>query len=130
MTNELSIDQMLNELTITFPALRKRRLSELGKEFAGQSGIWTGADSRHLMQDGEPIFQPLAIDGEPPYINGAVHQAFEAWLHARGWTWARYDGDTFLLRPNSSCDQLDAWFDEHRATIAHSAVDKSDPCPF
>jgi hypothetical protein len=53
------------ELGIVFPGLRKRPLSEFGKEYAGREGIWTGQDTGHDMQDGLPIFNSLA-NGEAP----------------------------------------------------------------
>jgi len=59
MTNEMSTDQMMAELTITSPTLTKRRLSEFGKAYAITPGIWTGADTHHDMPDGDPIFNTL-----------------------------------------------------------------------
>ena len=130
MTTEISTEAMLAELTITFPALWKRPLSEFGKAYAGKPGVWTGADTRHVMQDGEPIFQRVAVVGEPPYINGPVHQAFEAWLEAKGWTWELYDDGRFHLLPSSSFDWLDAGLQEHGAAVTQNAVVDPDPCPF
>ena len=94
----LTTDQLMTELTITFPSLWKRRLSEFGASYAGQAGVWTGQGTPHQMPDGSPIVFDLA-DGEPPY-NGTVHEGFESWLDARGWYCERYDGDTYFLLPD------------------------------
>ena len=96
--NTLTTAQMMSELTITFPALWKRPLSEFGADYAGQEGVWTGGDG-DKMQDGDPIFCSLA-NGEPPY-NGSVHEGFEAWLANRGWGVDRYDGETYFLVPEA-----------------------------
>ena len=97
MTTPMTTEQMLTELSITFPALWKRRLSEFGPDYAGAQGVWTGQDGGHLMQDGYAIFNSLQ-NGAPPY-NGRVHEAFEAWLENRGWYCECYDGCTHFLLP-------------------------------
>ena len=101
-THEISTDEMLQDLTIAFPALWKRRLSEFGTQYVGQEGVWTGADGPHVMPDGDPIFNTLAHDGEAPYSNPPIHDGFEAWLLDRGWAWENYDGGTFFLLPLSA----------------------------
>ena len=101
MKAELTTDQMLIDLSITFPALRKRPLSEFGKDYAGKPGVWTGAESVPLMPDGEPIFNTLADGSEAPYWNPPIHEAFDAWLSNRGWGWENYDGHTIWLVPLS-----------------------------
>lgn len=88
---ELSLDQMMAELTITFPAMWKRHLSEFGASYAGMTGIWTGADSPHVMPDGESIFN----------TGGEVNDAFGSWLANRGWTCEFIDHGTFALLPLS-----------------------------
>ena len=128
MTTEMSTDQMLVELTITFPKLWKRRLSEFGKAYATTPGIWTGADAHHDMPDGDPIFDLLCPDDD--FYDGFVHVGFIAWLDARGWGIERYDGDTFFLLPKSNFDWVKAWPAEHSATVPPSALADSDPCPF
>ena len=96
MNTTITTDEMLAELSITFPRLWKRKLSEFGKDYAKAEGVWTGQDG-DLMQDGNPIFNSLA-NGEPPY-NGNVHEGFEAWLQNRGWYCECYDGCTYFLLP-------------------------------
>lgn len=97
MTKTISADQMLAELSITFPALWKRPLSEYGSAYAGLVGVWTGQDVSHNMQDGAPIFFDAA-DNEAPYIE-TVHGGFIAWLRNRGWRCLRHDADTYHLLP-------------------------------
>jgi hypothetical protein len=97
MTSQISTDMMLAELSITFPSLWKRRLSDYGADYAGTAGVWTGQDVGHVMQDGAPIFFDAA-DGEPPYTD-TVHSGFIAWLHNRGWHCVRHDADTYHLLP-------------------------------
>ena len=99
MTTELSTDNMLADIAIVFPTLWTRRLSEFGSDYAGQEGIWTGADG-DCMPGGEPLFSTMA-NGEAPY-NGPVHEGFERWLENRGWAWEQYDGATFFLIPISA----------------------------
>lgn len=129
MTIEISTAAMLTELTITFPALWKRPLSDFGNGYAGQPGVWTGADSCHVMQDGDPIFFAAGI-GAPPYNDGPVHEAFNAWLQARGWCWDRYDGDTFFLVPSKTDVCLAAWAEANPAVFTGCATVDADPCPF
>ena len=102
MTAELSTDEMMKELTIVFPTLWKRPLSEFGSAYLHMSGVWTGADGPHVMPDGDPIFNTLADGLEPPYTSGPIHDGFEAWLSNRGWSWENYDGATFWLLPLSA----------------------------
>lgn len=133
MTYELTTEQMLKELSITFPSLRKRPLSEFGNSYVGMPGVWTGADG-DLMPDGEQIFNTISNGGEAPYWNPPTHEAFEAWLANKGWGWENYDGGTIFLLPNSSYDFLDAQFQEYQAAVSKSAAGAydpaADPCPF
>lgn len=127
MTTELTTKEMLSDLTITFPTLWKRPLSEFGIARAGKSGVWTGSGGGDLMPDGEQIFCTLADGTESPYRNPPFHEAFEVWLSNRGWSWENYDGMTFFLLPNSSFNWLDEWHQGHRAAFPKSAVVDSDP---
>jgi hypothetical protein len=97
MNTPITTDAMLAELSITFPKLWKRPLSEYGTAYAGTPGVWTGQDVGHNMQDGAPIFFDAA-DGEPPYID-TVHEGFIFWLQSRGWHCVRHDADTYHLMP-------------------------------
>lgn len=99
MTTELTTIEMLAELSITFPKLWKRPLSEFGDAYARKPGVWTGADTGHTMPDGEAIFSTLADGSEPPYENPPMHAGFEAWLANRGWAWENFDGATIFLVP-------------------------------
>ena len=101
MTKEMTTDQMLADLSITFPSLWKRRLSEFGPSYLGEPGVWTGIGRPSQMPDGYDIFSSLARGDEAPYWNPPVHEAFDAWLFNRGWGWDNYDGMTIWLVPLS-----------------------------
>ena len=130
MTTELTTAQMLTELSITFPSLRKRPLSEFGHAYIGEPGVWTGTDGGHLMHDGEQIFNTLADGSEAPYWNPPIHEAFDAWLANRGWGWENYDGATIWLVPLSYFEDTEP--DESRAPVVRrpAVMTDDDLCPF
>jgi hypothetical protein len=132
MTIEMTMAQMLAELTITFPTLWKRPLSEFGHACAGKPGVWTGADGSHLMPDGEQIFNTLADGTEAPYWNPPIHEAFDVWLANRGWGWENYDGATIWLVPLSYFDLPETQPDESRVPVIcrPAVLTDDDLCPF
>ena len=79
---EVSSAQLLADLHATFPGIFARPLREFGTRWAEVDGIWTGGEV--TMPDGMPMFNSFACP-DPDDYNGRVHQAFEAWLEARGW---------------------------------------------
>lgn len=96
---EISTEQMLSDLKAAFPTLWARPLSEFGKAYEGQEGVWTGADGDE-MPDGMPIFMTASPD--PDYYDGIVNMKFIEWLGKRGWHYELYDGATVHLRPVSA----------------------------
>lgn len=101
MIAEISTDEMMAELTITFPALWKRKLCEFfGAASGDMLGVWSVAAAEHVMPDGEPIFRtPPANAG---FWLDRVHVGFEGWLANRGWAWSCFDDYTFWLVPLSA----------------------------
>lgn len=131
----MNTEQMIRELSIVFPSLRMRPLSDFGPAWVGQEGIWTGGGEAQ-MPDGEPIFDICDRLGCDEHDMG-VHNGFTAWLALRGWAHDRYDNGTFFLVPNSYFDEpmgpepRESF--EYRAAFelrAASLAVHDDGCPF
>ncbi len=99
MNDEISQSEMIADLRAAFPDLMARPVSEFSRDYASQEGVWTGGGEA-CMADDAPIFW-ASESADPDLYDGGAHVGFIAWLKRRGWGVERYDGETFLLFPNS-----------------------------
>lgn len=94
--------QMLIDLSASFPALVKRPLAEFGADYAGKDGFWVTEQGQPMMPDSdESLFNWSGGAVDDPTYNGFMHTGFEAWLQARGWAWDCYDIGTIFLVPEA-----------------------------
>ena len=95
---EISQQEMMQDALASFPGLIIRPVGNFASPHTGRMLVCTYEDAE--MPDGMPVFWTMECS-DPAIYDGHVHHGFVTWMKQRGWRIEHYDGDVFLLFPES-----------------------------